>query len=361
MPRAVAAAVVFVALAAHPLAQIDPRTALLERAGWEALSAGRTTAAAAAFDDALKADPNNAQLHLGAGLAAFLERRDDYARQQLTRALELDDSLVDARKGLAQIAYRSGDVAAAVREQKRVVAAEPGNQDARAALERWEREADLQAGMETAGDPRFSVSFEGASQAGLAEAVLDALDRAYWRVGAALGVHPAHSIPVVLYTAQQFTDITRSPAWAAAAYDGTIRVPTGGALDELDELDRVVAHEFTHALVRDIAPRDVPMWLNEGLASALERDHVDWAARVREFGGPLSVAELPDSFTNLSGDQARRAYAVSALAAGRLLDIAGGAAVVNLLRDLGSGIDFDQAFRRRIFLNFADFVAGLAR
>jgi tetratricopeptide (TPR) repeat protein len=361
MVRLAATAVLAALLTAHPLAQRDPRTALLERAAWEALSSGRTTSAAAAFDEALKSDPTNPRLHLGAGLAAFLERRDEFATQELTRALALDDSLIDAHKALAQIAYRSGDALRAVREQKTVVAAEPGNAEARAALERWEHEADLQAGMEVTGDPRFTVSFEGTTQADVARAVLDALDRAYWRVGAALGVHPVRPVPVVLYTSQQFTDVTRSPSWAAGAYDGIVRLPVGGALDQLDELDRVVAHEFTHAVVRDLAPRGVPVWLNEGLASALEREGVDWSARVAQLGGRVSVEALPASFARLSGDEARRAYAVSALATERLLELGGGAGVTNLLRDLGAGVDFEVAFKRRIYVSFPDFLAGFTR
>ncbi len=359
MARFLAASALCALLAAPLAAQSDPRTAMLERAAWDALAAGRTTAAAAAFDDALKTDGNNAQVHLGAGLAAFLERRDDYAREQLTRALELDDSLLDAHKGLAQLAYRAGDVLGAVREQKRVVAAEPGNQEARDLLDRWDREADLSAGMEVTGDPRFTVSFEGARQSALAQAVLASLDRAYGRIGGVLGVNPVRAVPVVLYTTQQFADITQSPDWAAAAYDGIIRVPTNGALDQPEELDRVVAHEFTHAVIRDVAPRGVPAWLNEGLASVLEQEDVDWAARVQASGASGTVASLPGSFTKLSGEDARKAYALSAVAAGRLLEVAGGAGVVNLLRDLGAGVDFETAFRQRIYMTFADFLKSL--
>ncbi len=36
------------------------------------------------------------------------------------------------------------------------------------------------------------------------------------------------------------------------------------------EFERVLTHEFTHALVRSIAPRGVPQWLNEGLAMNFE-------------------------------------------------------------------------------------------
>ena len=66
------------------------------------------------------------------------------------------------------------------------------------------------------------------------------------------------TISVVLYTSEQFRDITRAPSWAAGAYDGTIRVPMRGALDEETELDRVLAHEFTHSLVRTLATRSLP-------------------------------------------------------------------------------------------------------
>jgi hypothetical protein len=55
--------------------------------------------------------------------------------------------------------------------------------------------------------------------------------------------------------------------------------------------------------------------------------------------------------------QAQLAYASSASAARRLLDDAGGAAVANLLRDLGGGAGFDAAFLHRMQRTFADFQA----
>src|SRR5262245_33197934 len=68
-------------------AQIDPRTALIERAGWSALDGGRAREAADLFREAVAADPKNARLHLGAGMAAALERRDTDARDEFERAI----------------------------------------------------------------------------------------------------------------------------------------------------------------------------------------------------------------------------------------------------------------------------------
>ena len=40
-------------------AQVDPRTALLERAGWDAVAAGEAHAAAEAFREAVRRDTTN--------------------------------------------------------------------------------------------------------------------------------------------------------------------------------------------------------------------------------------------------------------------------------------------------------------
>jgi tetratricopeptide (TPR) repeat protein len=338
------------------LAQIDPRTALLEKAGWDALTAGQAQAAVENFRAALAADPRNARLHLGAGIAAYLERRDADAQMELERALALDPSLAEARVVLGQVQHRVGDVRAAISTLEVVVANAPNDVAARATLERWRRELELHDRMQQAIGERFTVSFEGPSEKALATEALASLDRAYWRIGALLGAYPPAAIPVVLYTTEQFRDITRSPSWAAGAYDGTIRVPMRGALDNRGELDRVLAHEFTHALVRTIAARGVPTWLNEGLASALEAGDLTWAdARVRAAPAQVPLQALQSGFSRLDGAQAQLAYATSALAARRMLDEAGGAAIANLLRDLGEGVDFETAFLHRMQRSFSDF------
>jgi hypothetical protein len=213
--------------------------------------------------------------------------------------------------------------------------------------------------MQQSINERFTVEFEGPEEAAIAAQALASLDRAYWRVGEALSTYPNRPISVVLYTGEQFHDITRSPTWAAAAYDGRIRVPMGGALDNVSELDRVLTHEFVHALVSTLASRNVPTWLNEGLATALEADSLDWARdRVEHASAPVSLNALRSSFGRLTGAQAQVAYATSALAVSRLLGEAGGFAMANLLRDLGEGADFDEAFLHRMQRPFAAFVAG---
>ena len=338
-------------------AQVDPRNSLLERGAWAALNAGQGHAAAEGFREALAADPKNARLHLGAGMAASLERRDSDARDEFERALALDPKLTQARALLGQIQYRLGDPSLAIRTYETLTAQAPDDRDARATLERWQREAELHDRMRDAIGSHFTVSFEGPAEAELAGEALELLDSAYWRIGELLGTYPSDPIAVVLYTGEQFRDITRAPSWAAGAYDGVIRVPMRGALDQREELDRVLSHEFTHALIRTLASRGVPAWLNEGLATALETGNLAWAEKRASAQPPVPLRVLQSGFGRFTGDQAQLAYATSALAARRLLDEAGGFAVANLLRDLGEGVAFETAFLHRIQRPFAEFQA----
>jgi tetratricopeptide (TPR) repeat protein len=354
----VATALLLVSANAVPAtaAQADPRTALLERAGWEALASGRARAAAETFREALAGDPKNAKLHLGAATAAFIERRDTDAKEALDRALSLDPKIAGARLLLGRLLRRTGDLPAAIRVYESLGPEDRADGEAAATLDRWRRELALHESMQQAVGAHFRVSFEGPAEEELAGQALASLERAYWRIGGILGTYPAEPVPVVLYTREQFSDITRSPTWAAGAYDGIIRMPMLGAVDKASELDRVLAHEFTHALVRSLATRGVPTWLNEGLASALE----DEAASTPPPGAIVPLTRLQAGFGRLSAADAQLAYATSALAVRRLIEEAGGVAIANLLRDLGSGSDFDAAFLRRIQRSFADFQRGLS-
>ena len=354
-----AAAVAMCAIAVGS-AQIVPRTALVERAAWEALGKGQAREAASAFREAIAADPKNARLHLGSGIAAMLERRYRDAGDAFETALALDPKLTEARARLGVVQYRMGDTAAAIRTYEVLVADVPSDADAQATLDRWRREQDLHDRMQNAIGSHFTVSFEGPAEASLAKQALESLDRAYWRIGEELGIYPSDPIRVVLYTTEQFRDITRSPTWVAGAYDGTIRVPMLGALDKAEELDRVLGHEFTHAVVRTLAARNVPTWLNEGLAAALESNDLAWANKLADKTRAVPLRALESGFSRFNGDQAVLAYAASARAVRRLLDEGGGFAVANLLRDLGEGISLDAAFLHRFQRPFAEFQAELS-
>lgn len=350
------------ALSAIALAQGLPGTRANQagRTGWEAVRAGRAAEAAKSFAEAIDAEPRDPSLHLGAGLAAHLLGQPTAARHALDEALRLAPTYTAASLLLGEILYRGSDLDGAIRVYEQALTHAPGHEQLTKRLDVWRKEASLHSNFFQSQGAHFTVLFEGPADEELARRAVELLESAYWRVGTAMYTFPEQVITVVLYTQEQFRDITRSPDWAAAVYDGRIRVPMRGALQRPEELERVLAHEFTHALVRSIAPRGVPTWLNEGLAVVFEPEGRTWAdEQLAKTSTRLSSEALAGSFAGLSGAKARVAYAQSALAVDKLIELSGTAAVVALLQDLAQGERFPAAFERRILMPFDTFVTGL--
>ncbi len=203
--------------------------------------------------------------------------------------------------------------------------------------------------------------FEGPAEQRLATRAASVLGSAFWRIGKTIGAYPSSPINVILYTEQQFRDITGAPEWAGGGFDGQIRLPVRGALQNLPEFDRILAHELTHAILHNVAARNVPAWLHEGLAMYFEgydADAIERAlANARVF---VPLAALQRSFARLNEAQATVAYAQSFLATTALLDRIGQPGLAQLLQDLDSGQPVDQAVQRFGF-TMGDFEAKLAR
>jgi len=353
-PRVLTTVWLICLLGAPALAQIDPRMTPVEQSAWKALESQQPESARVAFDAALATDPNNPRLLLGAGAAAFVQRRDADARASIDRALTLDPKLSAARELLGRLLYRTGDLDGAIAAFEALTREGGRGPELTETLDRWRRESELHRGMYLAGRSGFTVAVDGPQDDALAQRALDALERAAARIGGVLSHSPIAPIAVVLYTNEQFRDITRAPLWAGGAFDGTIRIPMRGALADAAEFDRVLAHEYTHALVYDLAKRGVPTWLNEGLAAALERDRTPEPPPVA-----IPLGSLVESFGRFGGAEAQQAYVASAFAVQRLLDAHGGFTMTSLLRDLGDGADFATAFADRFQQPFAEFDSSL--
>jgi tetratricopeptide (TPR) repeat protein len=331
------------------------------RAGWDAIRDGRNEDAATAFADAIRAEPRNASLYLGAGLAAQLLGDNAKARESLEQALKLAPGFTTASLLLGDLLYRQSDLQGAIAVYEAARNYAPDDKTLLARLARLRDEPSPEKGFFQSQSAHFTVLFEGPADEEMARRAVDVLESAYWRVGTALYTFPDHVITVVLYTEEQFRDTTRSPSWAAAAYDGRIRIPMRGALEQArGELERVLTHELTHAMIRAIAPRGVPTWLNEGLAVMFEPDGSDWATTTLSAStARIPLDELAGSFDSFSGNQARIAYAESGDAARRLFDEIGGAGVVALLQDIARGVPLADAFQRRMLTPYSAFAASL--
>lgn len=301
--------------------------------------------------------PPPAAASLAAAVEAFEAGRLDTARVHLVDALKADPTLAAASLLLGELLYRAGDLRSAIDVYQRAIAYHPDDPRLTAKLEAWRKELALHDRFAQKLGDHFTVLFEGPAEEDLARTAVKTLEAAYWRIGAALNTYPAEVITVVLYTREQFRDITQSPDWAGGAFDGRIRVPVQGALSNMREFERVLTHEFVHALVRTVAPRNAPQWLNEGLAMNFDgTDIAKMSARLQEASAVPGLRRLEGSFAGLDPAGASLAYARSAVAVKALIeDAAGAVGVMAILADVGRGVPFADAFERHTSRSFSDF------
>jgi tetratricopeptide (TPR) repeat protein len=313
------------------------------QAGWQALQAGNADRAASLFYEALANHPREPLAHFGAGVAAHILGREDDAVRALTRALELNPRLTEASLVLGDIQYHLGDVDSAVRTYEKASALAPGNRELVQQLNAWRKEASAERSMETWTKGSFSVTLEGRSgDRALAARALDILDAGYWRIGRALGDFPSGRILVTLYTEQQFRDFTNAPDWADGLFDGRIRIPVGGLSQKPQQFEQVLTHELVHAMIAGLAPRNVPAWLHEGLASYFEPADRVAAERLLKRFPAVPLAGLQQSFSRLGPGQAVFAYNVSVVAAGLVVDRLGPRTAA-LIQALGNGQSLESA------------------
>ena len=356
--------------AALLIASIAAVTGLAQTAGprgfarppaWRALEERRYAEAVELFEEAARLAPRDASLRVGAGVANLMQGKNADARRAFEAALSLDPRLTDASVLLGVAFYRDGLLQDAIKVYERALRFAPDVPQLTGPLERWRKEVSTEGQFYQAQGAHFTVFFEGPADDAAAQRALDILEDAYWRIGLELSTYPQRPLAVVLYTTEQFRDVTRSPGWAAGVYDGRIKVPMGGQIESATELQRVLEHELVHAMVASVAGPAVPAWLNEGLATALEPGGPESpSARLQESLVRVPLAQLTRGFGGLSPVQARAAYAQSALALKALMDRHGATRVMNLVQAVGRGMPVAEAFRRTVSTTLDEFAAEFA-
>ncbi|HWR98675.1 MAG TPA: tetratricopeptide repeat protein [Candidatus Methanoperedens sp.] len=326
--------------------------------GQQDLQAGRLDEARARLERAAALAPGEAPSHLL--LAVLSLRRGDLyeARQRIQRALEIEPGLAQARELSGDLHYQEGALDQARREWTAALeTAGPGARALRAKLERLDREAQAEARFGRDVSRHFTLQFDGPVPPAVARTALRLLEEAYDRLARDFGRAPQHDLPVLLYSRELFSEVTRSPAWVAGAFDGKIRVPVGGLAGTADaeRLAPVLAHELTHAFVRANAPGRLPLWFEEGLAMHFQGLGAEAAlrllrARGRGFAGLAAV-----DVALRGGTDVEAAYAAAALAIAEMVRLNGFWLPRRALERAGRGVAFADAFREAAGMGLEEF------
>lgn len=338
----------------------------LVRTGSDRLGQGDARGARDAFEESLRYVDNDAASYMGLAIANYHLREDRETERALRRALELDPRLKMAYQVLGDVAQRRDDLETAAANWEKALEIDPSDGALRARLERIRREHRTEKDFNHEVASHFSIKYEGREKIEAGRIVLRILEDAYGEVGRALSYYPDREIAVILYSNQQFQDVTDAPGWSGGIFDGKIRIPIGGIEHETPGLRRLLLHEYTHAVVRAITPRRVPTWLNEGLAQYFEGRELgthqqELLRHLNKSGKVPSLADMEGSFLGLSGPQASFAYLLSLTAVRHMVDRYGMYRAKMVLEELASGADPSRAISNALLLSLPEFERGWKR
>jgi len=182
------------------------------------------------------------------------------------------------------------------------------------------------------------------------ELVLHSLVNAYNTLAYDFGWYENSEFTVILYSNEDFTDILNVPSWAAAIYDGKIRIPFQYASMNIDELESIIRHELTHALIHRIAGNSVPAWIHEGIAQY--KDGVDDTSVKKVLRQAIAsnslipINSLKAGFVSFKEDKTKVkiAYAESLGFIEYLIDNYGFYTIIDMLNNFYSYSSLDELF-----------------
>src|SRR5262245_19138929 len=173
MRLAVMALAVVAVVAAPALAQV-----VSGRAGWEAIREGRTEDATIAFAEAIRQQPRDASLYVGAALAAQLLGDMAHARESLEQALKLAPNLTIASLLLGDLLYRQSDLQGAIAIYEAARNYAPDDKTVSARLARLRDEPSPEEGFFQSQRAHFTVLSEAPADRAQARRAVDSLEDA---------------------------------------------------------------------------------------------------------------------------------------------------------------------------------------
>ena len=272
-----------------------------------------------------------------------------------------------ARRATFEHDRAGGDREAALADLERAAELDPERADLASLLERWRKEADVEKEFTDYTSMHFELTFDGQRVEILhgSQEAIDVLEDAYADYRMFLDHDPVRErggrLRVTLYEPEQFRELTGLGHWAGGAFDGTVRVPIEDFDRDAERWSRTLRHELFHAFLSSYAGRNVPGWLNEGLAqwhevrgAALRQG----LARAEERLGDaelFTLAELEGGLAALGDSETiGRAYAQSLLFTDYLLENYGEFVMMRTLGGVAEGQTAAQAFEHEVGVPLAE-------
>lgn len=303
----------------------------------------------------------------------FNQRQYDVAESLLKESIELDPSNSYAHELLGEIANLTQRLDEAERHYKQAFLINP-DPALRAKYEKLMREKTIDKNQQQYEDEHFIIRYRRSEIIEGSE-IREFLREAYRTISQDMGHYPPYKISVALYDREEYQKLMGSvPHWSGALFDGKIRIPVylnspKGTFNSYDsqELKKLIHHELTHAFILDLSQTKCPVWLNEGLAQYFEHKikpiNLTILINAVQAKALLSTDELmfQDISKITSHEKAMLYYLESFSLVSYILKQNRMYNVKKLLRELGKGTAFVEAFEKSFGRTFKDVATNWQR
>jgi tetratricopeptide (TPR) repeat protein len=322
---------------------------------------GDTDDAITQYRQALIFAPDNVGLLLNLAVLDLKESQFTAALDPIQHARRFAPDSAPAAQVVAKLMgwayYGANKLDLAIQEWKHAERLHP-DPEVEQALQKAERDQSEEETFREGETAHFSVKYNGSAAPELARGILRALEDDYNDIEAQLNYTPPEQISVILYTGQDFADITRAPGWVGALNDGRIRIPVQGLTEVTPTLAHVLKHELTHSFVGQKSHQRAPAWLQEGIAQWMEGRRSSGAAGALvdtvEKGNAPPLGALEGSWMGLSGNGAAFAYAWALAVVESMIDAGGLTDITRLLDRIATAASTEAALKETLRLDYSE-------
>lgn len=313
--------------------------------------------AARQLQDALQLDQDNAQFRKNLANVYMNQAQEAYdghavneALATVERALQFDPNIAFAYTLIGEIEYGRQHLKEAKAAWEKALELDPNQPNVPERLSRVTEELPVESKFERVSQAYFDIRYQQELERPMGFDIRDALLEARREVGSDFAYWPKHKIIVLMYSAEEFRRLRQeTPEWAAGQFDGKIRVPVPATKMDQALVRQILFHEYTHALIDDLAHARCPVWLNEGMAEYEGRTQmpgtIDRLKRVHAEGRLIPWAELAAHFSpSLPAEEVGLAYEQSYSVVAYIAFRHGFWHFRRLLKALGEGKSWEDAF-----------------
>jgi len=284
--------------------------------------------------------------------SSYKKKNSFKARKLAKKAIRLKPEVSPAYIFLGNMYYQSDNFTDALKYWKKAIAIEPDNKDLQQRIAKLKRESSVEGDFYSRRRSHFKIRFDKELGPDYAAAISDILEDGRRRVRSEFNLYSDEVIPVIVYSDEQFADVTSMPYWTAGLYDGKIRFKEQDISRGDDAMRRVLYHEYGHAVIYINYGNGVPSWLHEGFAQINEPEQLLSNADKKFLStyinreGPFSLEQIDSMFGQReNADMARAAYLESRLFLEYLIERYRKHKLKRLFEELKAGKDWHIAIR----------------